>query len=336
MNLEVIHSILLSVTMAYRSISLMLSSFEGVLVPCKHSSMLQIKAKFSVAFIHALILLLGSFLLLARRSAVCEKKQLHSLLVPPKHENTSGVNDPCSTWRIRWLYSRFFPFSFFLWTAGTLKCKWHPANGLKTLTSQKAVCLLIHNPLADTSALAWLFIFEDSTSSSPVNGVSNGTITTYFGKLYFHFKGFWSLRANCRLSCGFDIYISQSGDSSYIFKIMNYKFNKFTATEKILKIAAGSKLWNYNKNSKKFTKIFLLKTTRQIRILKSYFKNPRLQKIISWWCWWQWTALWNCQMKKVSSLISTCHIVGGYDHCKLPTYYMQLSTWLLCCLPVNP
>ena len=166
-----IHLILFSPTMAHRLILLILSMFEGVFVSCKHSSMLQIKAKFSVAFIHALILLLGSFLLLARRSAVCEKKRLHSLLIPPKHENTSGVNDPCSTWRIRWLYSRFFSFSFFLWTAGRLWCKWHLANGLKTLKSQKAVCLLIHNPLADISVLAWLFIFEDFASSSPFNGV---------------------------------------------------------------------------------------------------------------------------------------------------------------------
>ena len=56
--------------------------------------MLRIKAKFSLAFIHALILLLGSFLLLTRRSAVCEKKRLHSRFIPPKHENTSGMNDP--------------------------------------------------------------------------------------------------------------------------------------------------------------------------------------------------------------------------------------------------
>ena len=92
MNLQVIHSILLSATMAHRSISPILSKFESVLVPHKHSSMLQIKGKFSLAFIHALFLLLGSFLLLARRQAVCEKKRLNSLLIPPKYENTSGVN----------------------------------------------------------------------------------------------------------------------------------------------------------------------------------------------------------------------------------------------------
>ena len=139
MNLQVFHSILLSATMAHRTVSLILSMFEGVLVPHKHSSMLRIKAKFSLAFIHALILLLGSFLLLAKRSAACEKIRLHSLLIPPKQENTSGVNDPCSTWRIHWLYSRFFSFTFFLWTAGRLWCNRHVANGLKTLTSQKVV-----------------------------------------------------------------------------------------------------------------------------------------------------------------------------------------------------
>ena len=148
-----IHLILLSATMTHRSISLILSTFEGVLVPPKHSSMLQIKVKLSLAFIHVLILLLGSFLQLVRHSAVCEKKQLHPLLIPPKYENISGVNHPCSTWRIHWLYSCLFSFSFFLWTAGGLWCNWHIANGLKTLTSQKAVCLLIHNTLADNLLL---------------------------------------------------------------------------------------------------------------------------------------------------------------------------------------
>ena len=38
---------------------------------------------------------------------------------------------------------------------------------------------IIHNPLADTSALAWLLVFEDFGSSSPINGVSNGLITTF-------------------------------------------------------------------------------------------------------------------------------------------------------------
>ena len=163
----------------HTSISPILSTFEGVLGPCKHSSMLQVKAKFGLAFIHALILLLGSFLLLARRLVVCEKKRLHPLLIHPKHENASGINDPCSTWRIHWLYSHFLSFSFFLWTAGRLWCKWHLTNGLKTLTSQKTVCLLIYNTLADASALAWLLVFEDFGSSSPVIGVSNDLITTF-------------------------------------------------------------------------------------------------------------------------------------------------------------
>ena len=178
-NESVSDSFDLSATMAHRSILLIFSTFEGIFVPCKHSSMLWIKARFRLAFIHALILLLGSFLLLARCSAVCEKKQLHSLLSSPKHENTSGVNNLCSSWTIHWLYSHFFSFSFFLWTAGILWCKWHLANGLKTLMPQKAICPLIHNPLADISVLAWLLVFQDFRSSSLINGVSNSSITTF-------------------------------------------------------------------------------------------------------------------------------------------------------------
>ena len=141
--------------MAYRTISLMLSTFEGVLVPHKHSSMLRIKTKFILDFIHALILLLGSFLLLARLSAVCEKKRLHPLLLPPV------------SFRFHSFYEQLEGYGVNgIWLMG-----WKP--------SQKAVCPLLHNPLADTSALAWLLVFEDFGSSSPVNGVSNGWITTF-------------------------------------------------------------------------------------------------------------------------------------------------------------
>ena len=45
--------------------------------------------------------------------------------------------------------------------------------------SQKVVCPLIHNPLADASALAWLLVFEGFGSSSPINGIRNGSITTF-------------------------------------------------------------------------------------------------------------------------------------------------------------
>ena len=91
------------------------------------------------------------------------------------------------TWKDRWCeqsmfhlkYLCFFLFSFFLWTVGRLWCKWHLANGLKTLTSQKVISPLIHNPLVDTSALVWLLVFEDSGSSSPINGVHNKSITTF-------------------------------------------------------------------------------------------------------------------------------------------------------------
>ena len=39
------------------------------------------------------------------------------------------------------------------------------------------------NPLADTSALAWLLVFEDLENSSPVNSVSNVSITTFLQTL---------------------------------------------------------------------------------------------------------------------------------------------------------
>ena len=100
---------LLPAAMTHRSISMILLRFEDVLVPRKHSSILRIKAKFSLAFFHVLILFLGSFLLLEKRSAVCEKKRLHSLLTPPKHEKGSGVNNLCSTGGICWLHT---PISF--------------------------------------------------------------------------------------------------------------------------------------------------------------------------------------------------------------------------------
>ena len=80
-----------------------------------------------LALMHTLILLLGSFLLSARRSAICEKKRMH--------------------WRIGWLYFRFFFVFILLWTAGRLWCKWHLDNGLKTVTSQKAVCPIIQNSI---------------------------------------------------------------------------------------------------------------------------------------------------------------------------------------------
>ena len=40
-------------------------------------------------------------------------------------------------------------------------------------------CSLIHKPLADTSTLAWLLIFQDLGDSSLVNCVSSGSIITF-------------------------------------------------------------------------------------------------------------------------------------------------------------
>ena len=174
-----IHSILLSATKASRSISLILSKFEGVLVPRKHSSILQIKAKFSLAFIHALIVLLGSFLLVARSSAVCEKRRLHSLVIFPQHENTSGVKDPCSTWRIRCYTPVSFRFHYFYKQLEDYGVNGIWLMGWKPLCHKRPLCPLIHDPLAYASAHARLQVFKDFGSSSPVNSAGNGSITTF-------------------------------------------------------------------------------------------------------------------------------------------------------------
>ena len=111
--------------------SLILSTFEGALITRKHSSVLRIKAKLILAFIHALILLFGSFLLLARRSAVCKKKLLHSLFIPPKYENTSSV--PLEVFARYTFFSSHF-HSFY----GQLEdCEPHLANGLKSLSHER-------------------------------------------------------------------------------------------------------------------------------------------------------------------------------------------------------
>ena len=54
---------------------------------------------------------------------------------------------------------------------------------MKTLTSQKTVCLLIHSSPAKTSSLAWLLVFEDLGNFSPISGVSNGSIITFLQPL---------------------------------------------------------------------------------------------------------------------------------------------------------
>ena len=157
---------LLSVTTAHRPILLILSTFVGVLVPGQHSSILRIKAKFSLAFIHALILLLGSFLLFFFSSAKRNDSIPCSFLQNMKTQVLWTIHAP-----LEWFagYIRvFFLFSLLLWPAGRLWCKWHLANGLKTPTSQKVVCPLIHNSLADASALGWLLVFADLGNSFPV------------------------------------------------------------------------------------------------------------------------------------------------------------------------
>ena len=55
------------------------------------------------------------FLFSASFSARCLKKAPHSRLIPPKHENTSGVKLPCSTSITCSAYLIFFSFSCFSW-----------------------------------------------------------------------------------------------------------------------------------------------------------------------------------------------------------------------------
>ena len=59
--------------------------------------------------------LVAMFLFSATFSARCLKKAPHSRLIPPKHENTSGVKLPCSTSVTRYAYLIFFSFSCFSW-----------------------------------------------------------------------------------------------------------------------------------------------------------------------------------------------------------------------------
>ena len=127
MKLYVIHLMLLSAKMTHRSILLILSTFEGVLITRKHSSVLRIKAKHILAFNHVLTLFFGSFLLLARRSAVCKKKLLHSLFIPPKHENTSSVSLEV------FAGYTFFSSHFQSFYEQLEDCEPHLANGLKSL-----------------------------------------------------------------------------------------------------------------------------------------------------------------------------------------------------------
>ena len=171
----------LSAIMGNRSVLMILSTFESVLVPRRHSSTLRIKAKFSLAFIHALVLLLGSFLLLARGSV--EKNAKRNRCIPCSFLQNMKIQ---VVWTIHVPllgFAGYTPASFrFYFFYEQLEN--YGVNGIwlidwKPFTSQKVVCPLIHKLLADTSALAWLLVFEDLGNFSPVNGVSKGSITTF-------------------------------------------------------------------------------------------------------------------------------------------------------------
>ena len=66
--------------------------------------------KFNIVFSHPLIIIFGCFRFSANSSAACEKKRLRSLLIPLKQVKTNDAKVPFFTWRIGWLYCRFFSF----------------------------------------------------------------------------------------------------------------------------------------------------------------------------------------------------------------------------------
>ena len=107
------------------------------------------------------------------------KKNEHSRLIPPKQENTNGVNDPWSTSNTRFAYLTFFSFSWISWTLVRGLERWHLANGLKTLISQNALCPRIQKPLAATSNRASFSIFVVlALKTSPVISWRSGSSST--------------------------------------------------------------------------------------------------------------------------------------------------------------
>ena len=91
---------------------------------------------------------------------------VHSLPIPPVIEGTSGINDPCSAFKIFRLYFLFFIFVCFLWV---LLC-WYWAFGSVIVMSKNALRRLLRNPWAFTSDLASLK--QLPCNSSPFNSLS--------------------------------------------------------------------------------------------------------------------------------------------------------------------
>ena len=114
-------------------------------------------------FLAIRLLAIGCFLFSANSSAASEKNRLHSRLIPPKHENTRGVNVPFPLVQ----FSDYTVFS----SRSRFVC---------VLKKGLAVCPLIQNPLADTSALASSEVIDVvCEKSSAVSGVSVGSTVTF-------------------------------------------------------------------------------------------------------------------------------------------------------------
>ena len=62
-----------------------------------------------------------------------------SRLAPPYGVKTRGLKDPCSISITRWLYNRFFSFSFRSKFFCRVEVRWLGANGLNTLISKNAL-----------------------------------------------------------------------------------------------------------------------------------------------------------------------------------------------------
>ena len=105
--------------------------------------------------------------------------------MPPRAVMTNGVNEPCSTYKIRSLYCLFFPRSFILYALVSSWLPYRPAIGLNTLISKNARWPEIQNPLAAISTRASSVIFAFlSCSDSLVSCWCVGLISTSWHMIF--------------------------------------------------------------------------------------------------------------------------------------------------------
>ena len=116
-----------------------------------------------------------------RRDARCCRNVVVRQLAPAELENTSGVNDTCSTILICFSYCRSFWRSCRRYTEARDEDRLDCAKGLKTLTSKNAQSN--HPPLQNR--LAWMSgcaslsqLVVRSVKCSPFNGRRAGSMAT--------------------------------------------------------------------------------------------------------------------------------------------------------------